>query len=85
MSMTRHQRGRPKTQIYLTPRPIIRALGPFGLDPCAAPDPRPFPTADTYYTEAEGDGLMRSWEGSRAWLNPPFNDLDRWIGRLPYQ
>jgi len=65
-------KARPKagSHVWLTPPAIIEALGPFDLDPCAAPEPRPWPTADFHYTEAD-DGLSRPWFG-RVWCNPPF-------------
>ena len=54
---------------WLTPPDIIKALGPFDLDPCA-PINRPWPTAGRHYT-IEDNGLQQPWEG-RVWLNPPF-------------
>lgn len=50
------------TNVWLTPRKIIDALGPFDLDPCAAPSPRPWPTAK-YHIELPEDGLAASWLG----------------------
>ena len=47
---------------WLTPRYILAALGPFDLDPCAAPDPRPWPTAAKHFTEAD-NGLAHLWHG----------------------
>lgn len=37
------------TQVWLTPLPLLRALGPFDLDPCACAEPRPWPTAALHY------------------------------------
>ncbi len=51
-----------ETNIWLTPEFIIEALGPFDLDPCAAPSPRPWPTA-TNHIELPEDGLAASWCG----------------------
>lgn len=69
------------THVWLTPPDIIAALGPFDLDPCAAPEPRPWPTADHHYTEAE-DGLSRPWFG-RVWCNPPFgSQTSAWLERM---
>jgi hypothetical protein len=81
MTLGSHQKCVGKSQVHLTPRWIIDALGPFDLDPCAA-DPRPWDCAKTNYTEAD-DGLSRPWEGL-VWLNPPFNryEVGRWIARL---
>lgn len=65
-------RARPVagTHTWLTPPAIIEALGPFDLDPCAAPDPRPWPTAARHIALPE-DGLAADWQG-RVWCNPPF-------------
>lgn len=78
-----HQKVRgTRTDTWLTPRAIIDALGPFDLDPCAAPDPKPWPTADTHYTWPAQDGLILPWFG-RVWLNPPYGRaLGTWLQRL---
>lgn len=74
-----------KTNVWLTPKRIIDALtvdGPFDLDPCAAPNPRPWPTAITHYAEADGDGFERGWFG-QVWMNPPFGPhMRNWLARL---
>lgn len=68
------------THVWLTPKYIIDALGPFDLDPCAATD-RPYDTAQNHYT-VEDDGFSRDWFG-RVWCNPPYGpELDRWLGKL---
>jgi hypothetical protein len=66
---------------WLTPRPIIEALGPFDLDPCA-PAWQPWPTAAKTYTEAD-NGLLNRWFG-RVWLNPPYSRrlLSAFLARL---
>jgi hypothetical protein len=70
-----------ETNVWLTPPEIIRALGPFDLDPCAAPEPRPWPTAARHVTLPD-DGLAKHWEG-RVWLNPPYGgDTVKWMKRL---
>ena len=53
----------------VTPPDILTALGPFALDPCAAPDPRPWDTATVHYTLPQ-NGLALPWTG-RVFLNPP--------------
>lgn len=82
MSLTAHQRpNRGASDTWLTPPEIIDALGPFDLDPCAAPDPRPWPTAARHYVEAD-DGLSLPWRGL-VWCNPPFGpEVGRWLARL---
>jgi hypothetical protein len=80
--MNGHHPARGRSNIWLTPRFVIDALGVFDLDPAAAPAPRPFPTALEHYVEAEGDGLLRPWFG-RIWLNPPYGRaMGRWMHRL---
>lgn len=66
---------------WLTPLSIIRALGKFDLDPCAAPSPRPWPTAARHVELAE-DGLACAWFG-RVWLNPPYGSaIAAWLKRM---
>jgi len=82
MSMNDHHPQASRSEIWLTPRFVIDALGPFDLDPAAAPVPRPFPTALHHYVRSEGDGLIRPWFG-RVWLNPPYGAATgRWMRRL---
>lgn len=76
-----HQRGfEGRTDEWLTPPEIIRALGPFDLDPCA-PVNRPWEMAAKHFT-VDDDGLSKPWEG-RVWLNPPYGqETGRWLERL---
>jgi hypothetical protein len=68
------------TDEWLTPRPILEALGPFDLDPCASVV-RPWPTAARHYTIAD-NGLALPWFG-RVWLNPPYRKcIGAWLGRM---
>jgi hypothetical protein len=77
-----HQSARAATTTWLTPPEILSALGPFDLDPCAAPDPRPWPTAAKHYTWPRQDGLALPWRG-RIFMNPPYgNALGAWLSRL---
>lgn len=69
-TMGSHQSANARTHTWLTPPYIIEALGPFDLDPCAAPAPRPWSTAAVHWTR-EDQSLHREWTG-RVWLNPPF-------------
>lgn len=75
-----HQSARGGSIEWLTPPEILRALGPFELDPCA-PANRPWDMAARHYTLAE-DGLHQPWAG-RIWLNPPYGgDTWAWLARL---
>lgn len=68
------------TDIWLTPPKIIKALGEFNLDPCAATG-QPWPTAKKHYT-IEDDGLSMDWKG-RIWMNPPYgNQTSIWMKKL---
>ena len=69
-TMGSHQSAAAKSDTWLTPPEILLALGPFDLDPCAAPFPRPWPTAAEMWTRTDLP-LERPWHG-RVWLNPPF-------------
>lgn len=64
---------------WLTPPEILRALGPFDLDPCA-PIVRPWEMAAKHYTKLD-NGLQQPWEG-RVWCNPPYGlEAERWLAR----
>jgi hypothetical protein len=79
--MGAHQSHRMVSDVWLTPPEIIDALGPFDLDPCAAPCPRPWPTALQHIALPE-NGLMARWHGF-VWCNPPYGrETDRWLARL---
>jgi hypothetical protein len=81
MSLREHQSpNKGETDTWLTPKWILDLLPVFDLDPCAAPDPRPWATAKTMWDEAY-DGFNRAWHG-RVWLNPPFSDKGRWLAKL---
>lgn len=81
MSLGSHQQTIGKSQVHITPKWIIDALGPFDLDPCAA-WPRPWPCAERNIP-AEQDGLSVSWSGL-VWLNPPFHryEVEKWLTRM---
>ncbi len=81
MTLGSHQKTVGASQVHLTPLWIVRALGPFDLDPCAA-SPRPWDCARENYTESM-DGLSLPWRG-RTFLNPPFDryQVARWTKRL---
>ena len=80
-AMGSHQSARAKTTTWLTPPEIVGALGPFDLDPCAAPSPRPWPTARRHI-ELPEDGLAAEWSG-KVWLNPPYSHAAwTWLSKL---
>ena len=77
-----HHSASSTTDTWLTPRFILDALGPFDLDPAAAPDPASWPTAARHLVYPAQDGLAVPWEG-RVWLNPPYGAaLGTWLRRL---
>ncbi len=79
MSLSSHQSARMKNDEWLTPPEIVRALGPFDLDPCA-PVVRPWDTATKHYNKND-DGLKLPWDG-RVWCNPPFGrEAVKWLDR----
>lgn len=80
-AMGSHHSARAGTHTWLTPLPLVRALGPFGVDPCGVPGHQ---TADRLICLPE-DGLAADWRDDRAWVNPPYgNHLSRWLGRLAH-
>lgn len=77
-AMGSHHSHRAGTTTWLTPPHIIEALGPFDLDPCAAPA---WPTASEHYI-LPTDGLVQPWRGM-VWLNPPYgSEAWTWLDRL---
>jgi len=76
------ERNRNTRETWLTPRALLASLGvKFDLDPCAAPSPRPWPTAKRHI-ELPTNGLAAPWSG-RIWLNPPYGkQAGLWLKRL---
>jgi hypothetical protein len=70
------------TNVWLTPRHVILALGPFDLDPCAA-TVRPFDCAARNLT-IEDDGLTAFWAPFEfVWCNPPYGPhAGKWLNRM---
>lgn len=80
------QFGATITTTHLTPPHVLEALGgasSFDLDPCAAPEPRPWPTARRMIALPDANGLLIHWSG-RVWLNPPYtaSEIGRWLKRM---
>lgn len=74
----RHKSYADYSPVWLTPPHVLAALGPFDLDPCAAPEPRPWSTACVHYALPQ-NGLALPWHG-RVWCNPPFGKAaDPWL------
>lgn len=83
MKEIQQNKGVVSSDEWYTPEWIIRALGPFDLDPCAPLQP-PFVTARVCYT-MEDDGLRNVWPSdARVWLNPPYSEslLRSFVARL---
>ncbi|MHA3724227.1 DNA N-6-adenine-methyltransferase [Leucobacter sp. HY1910] len=81
--MSSHQSGRADTTTWLTPPEILEDLGPFDLDPCAAPVPRPWPSAARHITWPT-DGLATTWgDDELVWCNPPYGrETWAWLEKL---
>ncbi|PMQ21647.1 adenine methyltransferase [Glutamicibacter arilaitensis] len=72
--------GRQRKTRWLTPRPIVEALGEFDLDPCGAPGHEL--ARQTFQIDDGQDGLALPWDG-RVWLNPPYGKLTApFLGKL---
>lgn len=70
-----------RTDDWLTPLPLINALGRFDLDPCC-PENMPWRTARIMYTQ-RNDGLVAPWGRHRVWLNPPYGKATGvWLKKL---
>lgn len=73
------QNGR--TNDWLTPPDILRALGEFDLDPCCPPV-MPWRTAAYMIHDDSGDGLVADWYG-RVWCNPPYGEgTAAWLRKM---
>lgn len=65
---------------WLTPKPLVDALGTFDLDPCGAPGHEL--ARRTFLLERDEDGLVKKWKG-RVWLNPPYGrEAEPFLRRL---
>src|SRR3954467_12586548 len=78
-----HQRAyRGRSDEWLTPPDLLKAIGPFDLDPCS-PVTRPWRTARWHLT-VEDDGLALRWLAtSSIFLNPPYGpETGKWLKKL---
>lgn len=57
--------------------PWNERFGGFSLDVAAAPHNAKAPK---FFTRAD-NGLEQSWVGERVWCNPPFSNLQDWVGK----
>src|ERR1700722_789264 len=70
-----------ETDQWLTPPLLIKACGPFDLDPCC-PLEMPWRTAERNFSFPREDGLMLPWGGT-VWLNPPYGrSIGPWVERI---
>ena len=80
MAIGSHQSAAMGKDEWLTPPEIIKALGPFDLDPCSPGDRRPWDTAHQHYSLPQ-NGLTLPWHG-RVWCNPPYGlEAAKWLQR----
>jgi hypothetical protein len=71
-----------KSYDWITPPDIVKALGEFDLDPCAALG-QPWPMAKQQFTIID-DGLNKEWFG-RVFCNPPYGDFAQiWAERIAW-
>lgn len=76
----RHESAHNKTDEWLTPPEVLKALGQFDLDPCTPPD-MPWRTAKVMLTAKE-DGLKTPWQG-RAFVNCPYGrETEKWVAKM---
>lgn len=67
-------------ETWLTPESIVKALGPFDLDPATPEAGMPWKTAPRMLKPSD-DGLAHPWPQSEfVWHNPPYGKvLGRWL------
>lgn len=75
------RKGAKTTTTWLTPPRLVQLLGPFDLDPCAAPR-QPWKLAKEDYRLPKQDGLALPWSGL-VWCNPPYGpSMKPWVDRM---
>lgn len=66
-----------------TPPWVYRPLGPFDLDPCAAPVFCQEGIAVENWPVTYKNGLTSEWNHSHfVWCNPPFSQKEKWIKKM---
>ncbi len=79
-----HEKSYPITNDWQTPPHIVKAVGPFDLDPCASLH-QVTPTAKEMWTIEDGNSLFRVWGKELfIWLNPPYerDSIAAWMRRM---
>jgi len=68
-----------KSEEWETPQELYNYLNldyRFTLDPCATPENA---KCEKFFTR-EDDGLNKSWEGEKVFMNPPYGrDIKKWV------
>lgn len=81
--MGSHQAHGRGDRVWLTPPELVKALGPFDLDPCFGA-PRPWATAHQHYGPEDNNGLgglHGEWRGL-VWCNPPYDrEAGKWLAK----
>lgn len=65
------------TSDHRTPLDLFYSLGDFDLDVASNEDNH---LCEYYFTE-EDNGLEQSWDASRVWCNPPYNNISEWLNK----
>jgi phage N-6-adenine-methyltransferase len=63
---------------WFTPWPLFHQLHAefdFTLDVCATKESAKVPA----FFSKEEDGLKHRWQGHRAWMNPPYSNIEPWV------
>lgn len=68
------------SDIWLTPKHIIEAIGLLDNDYCAN-SVRPFPTALNHHTEKQGNGLEINWK-NKVFCNAPYSNIEGWTKKM---
>ncbi|WP_340650068.1 DNA N-6-adenine-methyltransferase [Pseudoxanthomonas winnipegensis] len=77
-----YDRCQETTETWLTPPALLKALGPFDLDPATPEGGMPWRTAKRML-KPSSDGLKTPWpKRSFVWVNPPYGrGMDAWISK----